>query len=405
MQIRRMEGKERFDAALISAYCFHFRVEDVQAEKEKWEEREKKTAHKYEDWGAFDSDGTLMAHIMNHSFEFYLDGQVIRTGGIGGVSTLPQYRDRGAVRKIFAQILPGAYRSGEVLSTLYPFKHAFYRKQGYEVVTYQNEYTLKPGYLSHYPFDGEVHQWKNGDPVTEFLEVYRKFAPTCNLSMLRGEEEMLEHLKVEHPLMDRKFSYILRKDGNPVAYIIFTDIKNDPAAILKVEELAWTCREGFLGLLSFLGRFEADYGSIRLRLPAGIDLLRIIQTDQAYQIKKETGQSFMVRVVNAKRLLEIIRKPADCDFTVKITDPIIPENNQILRVKNEWVEVISGQSPSLSAAGAPDLEVSVQALGQLAVGCINLDEAMLRTDVRVNAKEEMLRRCFVEKKIFVTEQF
>ena len=25
----------------------------------------------------------------------------------------------------------------------------------YEVVTYQNEYTLKPGYLSHYPFDGD----------------------------------------------------------------------------------------------------------------------------------------------------------------------------------------------------------------------------------------------------------
>ena len=41
----------------------------------------------------------------------------------------------------------------------------------------------------------------------------------------------------------------------------------------------------------------------------------------------------------------------------------------------------------------------------MTMGCINLDEAMLRSDVTVNQKEEMLRRVFHEKKIFVGEHF
>ena len=34
-----------------------------------------------------------------------------------------------------------------------------------------------------------------------------------------------------------------------------------------------------------------------------------------------------------------------------------------------------------------------------------MDEAMLRTDVTVYAKEEMLRRVFIPKKIYVGEHF
>ena len=36
---------------------------------------------------------------------------------------------------------------------------------------------------------------------------------------------------------------------------------------------------------------------------------------------------------------------------------------------------------------------------------INLDEAMLRPDVEINGNEEMLRRVFMEKKIYVGEYF
>lgn len=392
MVIRKLEGRERFDAYLISAYCFHSRIEDVEKERERVE------AETLQDWGAFDEDGTLTARIINNQFALYLDGTAVQAGGIGAVSTLPEYRDKGSIRKIFQSLLPEAYRSGEILSALYPFSHAFYRKQGYEVVTYQNDYELEPGMLKGYRCEESVTRWNPGEPVTEYLKIYQTFAARFNLAMQRDEKSMLEHMKVDRLYQERKFSYLLNREGQNVAYITFTDVYKEEAAILQVDECAWINREGFKAILSFLARFESDYGKIRLPLPAGIDLLRIIQTPRAYEIKKTCRQDFMVRVINAQKVLELICKPQDCDFVIQISDELIPENN------GKWH--VTGAGVTKADDGCePDLAVSEQTFAQMAVGGANLDEAMLREDVEIRAKEEMLRNVFTEKRIFVGEHF
>ncbi|MBO4696080.1 MAG: GNAT family N-acetyltransferase [Lachnospiraceae bacterium] len=404
MKVKKLEGEERFAAYLTAVYCFHMRVDDVE------EKRERQLNAKVEDWGAFDDNDTLMARIINNKFEFYVDGTAVKAGGIGAVATLPEYRNSGAIREIFKELLPEAYRNGEVISALYPFKHEFYRKFGYETVIGWSQYSLTPGLLCRYRFDGEVVKWNPGEPVTDFMTVYNRFAPQLNLAYARTEEKMEEHLHVDKPYIDRKFSYVLKQNGEPIAYIIFTDVKNNPAAILKVEECAWTCRDGFRALLGFLARFEADYGTIEMQLPAGIDLLRIIVTPDAYAIKETVFPNFMLRVINAKKLLETIKKPVDCDFTIKISDEMIEENNRTYRVLSDRVELVGERftadgENAADIASKANLEVNVRALGQLAIGALNMDEAMLRTDVTVNAKEEMLRRVFIPKNIFVGEHF
>ena len=404
MEVRKLTGEERFAAYLTSVYCFHMRVEDVEAK------RERQLNATIEDWGAFDDNNTLMARIINNHYDFYVDGTAVKAGGIGAVSTLPEYRNSGAIRAIFQNLLPSVYADGEVISALYPFKHEFYRKFGYETVIGWSQYSLTPELLCRYRFDGEVVKWKQGSPVDDFLAVYNAFAPQHNLAHARTEEQMLEHMKAEKEYIDRRFSYVLKENGEPIAYVIFKDIKNDPAAILQVEECAWTCRDGFRAVLGFLARFEADYGTIELRLPAGIDLLRIIVTPNAYAVKETVFPNFMVRVINAKKLLETIKKPGDCDFTIKITDEMIPENNRTYRVLSERVETVgerftADKESAADTAPKADLEVNVRALGQLAIGALTMDEAMLRTDVTVNAKEGMLRRVFTSKKIYVGEHF
>ncbi len=391
MKIKKLDKSELFEAFLISVYCFHIRLDDVEKKREEIENDKNDT------WGAFNEDGKMIARITDFHFRFYLDGQTVTTGGIGGVATLPEYRNSGAVREIFNALLNDAYKKGEVISTLFPFKHEFYRKVGYDTVTFMNEYTLTPSALRDYRFDGDVKKWNTGDSVSDFLSIYNAFAPKFNLSMERSEEKMFEHLKAEKPYMDRRFSYVFKQNGKPVSYLIFTDIKNDPAAILQVEECAWTCRDGFNAVLGFLARFDADYGSIRLPLPKGIDLLRIIRSPRAYDIEKHTCQHFMVRVINAKKLLVAIRKPADCDITIKVTDEIIKENNRTYRIKDGKV--------TESKVSSADLDVNVRALGQMAVGAINFDEALLRPDVTINANEEELRRLFTEKNTFCWEHF
>ena len=84
MDVRLLNGEERFQARLIATVAFHMRMEDP--EKAKQESVQETHQH----WGAFREDGTLMAHMINHQFMSYLDGTPVRNGGIGGVSTLPE---------------------------------------------------------------------------------------------------------------------------------------------------------------------------------------------------------------------------------------------------------------------------------------------------------------------------
>ena len=182
MNVHRLSPRERFEADLISHTAFHMRMEDPEKAREQSEQAT------VEDWGAFHENGQMMARIINHRFESWLDGKLIVNGGIGGVSTLPEYRNTGAVREIFGHLLPEARRSGEVISTLYPFNHAFYRKFGYETVCLRNRYSFAPSVLSGYRLVGTAVQWKPGESITDYAALYDRFAAGFNLMIRRSEE-------------------------------------------------------------------------------------------------------------------------------------------------------------------------------------------------------------------------
>ena len=250
--------------------------------------------------------------------------------------------------------------------------------------------------LSGYRFSGVAELWKPGDPVEEYTALYNRFADHFNLAMYRDDRMMLNRVKGEY-YKDRKFCYLFRENGKAVAYLIFQDVRNDPAAILTVQDLAWDGREGFYAILGFLARFTADYGTIRLFLPSCLELLSVIQTPRAYDIQQTASQSYMIRAVNAKRLLEIMKKPDDSKFVIRVEgDMQIPENNGTWAVDGAGAELTDEK---------PDLTVSIQALGQMAAGAVSLAEAMYRPDVTVFGNEAVLEKVFVRKPILVEDHF
>ena len=390
MEVRLLKDvNERFQARLIATVAFHGRLEDP--EKAKLECEKETDQH----WGAFHEDGTLTAHLINNRFVSRLDGTPVRNGGIGAVSTLPEYRMEGGIREIFGKLLPYAYADGEVISTLYPFSHAFYRKFGYETVCWKNIYEFSPAVLKGCSFRGEAKLWKQGDPVGVWTNLYDQFASSYNLAIIRDDSRMTDVLKGEY-YKDRKFCYLLYEDGMPAAYLVFQDIRHDPQAILEVQDLAWIGPKGFRAVLAFLARFSADYGMIRLFLPRDIELLSLIRSPLAYEIRKTTEQSYMIRVINAVKALEAIRKPEDCSFVIHVSDGMIPEND------GSWKVTRSGVSRTDLE---PDLCVSEKALGQLVSGAVSLSEALLREDTAVLRNREMLDRVFIRKPILVEDHF
>ena len=389
MEVRLLNGEERFQARLIATVAFHMRMEDPE------KSRQESVLENHQHWGAFREDGTLMAHIINNQFTSHLDGTPVRNGGIGAVSTLPEYRTEGCIREIFRKLLPHAYADGEVISTLYPFNHAFYRKFGYETVCWKNVYEFAPLVLKGYAFRGEAKLWKPGDSVGVWTGLYNRFAASWNLAIIRDDKRMSDRLKGEY-YKDRKFCYLLLEGSEPVAYLIFQDIRHDPQAILEVQDLAWVGPKGFQAILGFLARFSADYGTIRLFLPRDLELLSLIRSPYAYDIHKTTEQNYMVRVVNAVRALEAIRKPEGCSFVIRVSDDLIPENNGVWQVTPDGVHPTSLK---------PDLCVSEKALGQLVAGAVSLSEALYREDTAVLGNRDLLERVFTRKPILVEDHY
>ena len=388
MEIRLLTARERFESAVISTIAFHGRMEDPE------KAREMTMNDTTDDWGAFDDDGRLMAHVVNNRFESRLNGQWVVNGGIGGVSTLPEYRNTGAVRAIFGKLLPDAYKNGEVISTLYPFKHAFYRKFGYETVCHANCYGFAPDALREYRFGGTIRHWRPGDPIDDYLALYEAFSKDFNLAFRRDEARMTRAHFGGSFLKDRKFAYLLCEGDCPVAYVIFQDVRSEPAALLRVDDVAWRGRAGFEAVLGFLGRFSADYGKIELSLPANMELFSLIHAPDQYSISKRTIQNYMIRVVNAEKALGTLRP--DASFTVRVTDDMIPENNGTWRVSAEGAARTDDE---------PDIRLDVRALGQLISGAVSLFEAEYRCDVQVYENRPALERAFVRKPIMVQDHF
>jgi hypothetical protein len=161
--------------------------------------------------------------------------------------------------------------------------------------------------------------------------------------------------------------------------------------------MAWDGRTGLLALLGFLGRFTADYGTIRLFLPASLELFSVIRSPKAYDISQTVRQDYMIRAVNVRKMLEMIRKPEDSRFVIRVEgDAYIAENN------GTWEVSGTGAVPT---DRAPDLTVSIQAFGQMAVGCAGLDEAVYRPDVTVAGNGDVLKKVFVRKPVLVEDHF
>lgn len=390
MQIRQLAPSERLEASRISLIAFHERCDDLEARRAECERS------KDEDWGAFTDEGELMARIINNHYTIWLDGHEVSCGGIGAVSTLPEYRESGAIRAIFAQLLPFSRAQGQVLSALYPFNHAFYRKFGYETINWRVQYTFRPEVLKEYRFSGAARQFRPGDTPTPYTNLHNRFAASFNLPARRTDAMMADPHLAGVDYKDRKFSYLLSVDDTPVSYVIFTDEAQAGQRTLSVYDCAWDGRAGWLALLGFLARFTADYAKIRICLPRSIDFINLLHSPYTYDVTVQPMWDYMLRVVNVPKALAAMRHPARGCFTICVQDDLLPDNCGTWTIFSDSITPVDA---------APDLTVDVRALAQLIAGAIDLNEALLRADVTLHTDNAALREVFVRRPIYMAEHF
>ncbi len=386
MDIRKISAiDERVWASLSNNLAFGGRrsMDDIRKAVE-----ENPSSH--DDWGCFTDDGKMMAHVQNEHRYTMFDGHEVYTGCIGCVSTFPEYRESGAVRSIFTEhLFPDAYANGEVFSYLFPFYHNFYRKFCYETCCEIPVYRFPITALKGRHFYGQAKLWLPGDDMTAHMAVYSGFIRRYNLTHVRTVEEMKGRIHSD-PFASRRYTYLLSIGEKACAYFTFCDERKDGRHCIEVVDAAWLGKEGFDAILGFLSRYTADYEDIIIRMPTDIKLGALIPDGKALNLS--AMNVYMARVINAEKVLALLKKPDGCEFTIEVLDEQIPENNGVWHVSGNKAE---------KTDAAADISVSVTALGAMALGYVALDTAEYRDDVKVYANREVLEKVFIEKPLYL----
>lgn len=105
MIVRKIKPEEFQRTNELFGISFEFEVDNSKTGEEKLRELSElpfKGRHDIyfaERWAAFeDDDKTMMSFIVTTPYDMNFDGNICKMTGIGGVSTLPQYRRHGGIR-------------------------------------------------------------------------------------------------------------------------------------------------------------------------------------------------------------------------------------------------------------------------------------------------------------------
>lgn len=181
---------------------------------------------------------------------------------IGGLCVLPSYRGKGVAKKLMTYAEDYMKKTKVSISFLVPFSFEYYRRLGYECMSFLSELSgsiedLKPYILS----DCTMHP-SSLPPV----EIYHKFSNHFSLFARRNVSSYESEI---FPLCKDAYCYSLDNNGGYILYTISGDVFN-------VLEIVYEDEFALKNILGFIYAHRAELKSFRIRTSADGYLRRLL---------------------------------------------------------------------------------------------------------------------------------
>ena len=268
-----------------------------------------------------EEDGEVRASATVLPLESLVDGEPRPMGGISAVMVHPAYRRRGYAGELMRAVLRDMRERDVNLSLLAPFAHAFYRVFGYELVTEDIEYNLKPSDLPTSPEQRHLRAYREED-LSSLMTLYEAEAKRHALSVLRSEG----HWKKSLADKDNEVA-VYERDGGIEGYIIYKISgwqDRDPRRTLTVDELVAGAPRAREALLSFMGGFDPMVYGIKHFTPRGEPLHPYLRSSYV-EAKVEPDQ--MLRLVDVETALGYLDHASETPLVLDVRDDVIEENS------------------------------------------------------------------------------
>lgn len=321
-------------------------------------------------WAAFTEEGKMMSFLRGAPATVRFDGQEALCTCIGAVSSLPQYRGRGAIAGCFRKHLEDSFAAGVEFSYLYPFSTKFYRQFGYELCVQTVEWTVDLGVLP-------VLLEKHGEAILNegvsqyeaMQKVYDKFAQGYNLSFVREDCDWLSRIG-QNPAQQGRYTYVWYNAAKEAKGVLSFEKERDASGenTMVCDMFYYADAEGLKGLLQHIRSYRSHYKKVRFTLPVDVALERLLPEVEGC-CRRELRFLGMGRVIHVENALRKARYQGSGQVCFRLNDPYLPENNGVFQVAFQ-----DGACVDLQREGNPEVELDMAQFSRLLLGGSNIGE-------------------------------
>ncbi len=247
-------------------------------------------------------------------------GKIFRMGGVEAVATQPEYRKQGIIKQLMINILYHAKESGEVFSTLFPFKESFYAKFGYISFPQSKVATINLRNLAsvtNMNLDGTV---KHYNLETVFDQYYNFTVEMQN--QIHGMSIKSKEATSFSNIIKPSYVAFAYTDNKITGCLVYTTRGHSQP--LDVQYMYYENANAKYLLLQFLARHIDQFTEVNLPILPG-EVPELWLNDLSLKISTRTWSSMgMGRIIDVESLKGMFTGSGS--ITVKITDQYCPWN-------------------------------------------------------------------------------
>lgn len=324
-------------------------------------------------------DGAMVSTSYARPFEWMLNGASVATAGMAAVGTLPHRRRRGYVRRIMEETLRRQRAAGQAFAILWGTHTAIYRRFGYEVVTQNVHYKMRPADVDFAALPGVGAREAAGEvrlsdqPDVEALRtVYDAWIADRTGELHRSEpmweRELLRQRSGEGPV----YAAIYEEDGAARGYALYTvrdgvygpitaDLHPDESQRLTLRELVALSPAAYEALWRVVGSHDLVRWIHYDNAPEDDPLFDLVQEPR--MLRRATQDGIMARVVDVAAGLPQRPYGGALSLRLRVIDPLCAWNDGTWSMETDGAETTVTRSD-----GAAELTLPVQSLASLVTG-------------------------------------
>ncbi len=396
MSIRRATEDDFDTIAELERYAYSLPPEYFEMSRERF-------PYTCNDYLLLEENGVAIASARVIPLQQNLRGLWKKMGAVAMITSYPETRRRGHVRRLTTHMFQVMHDEGYAASVLYPFKDTFYGAFGYVNCPPRLRVTANPCHLSRWklPEGYIVKRMSMEDAVDHYKTLFNEIGASTHGATARSEKrwnELTTRSRIETAVA---FGPGGKAEGVMLyqhkGYSDFMGEAN--IGSMNVKEWYWENHLARSALLNFVYLHSDQIVKASLPVnPLLDDYYQWVEGRNILELK--TGLTYMARCIDVQVALEGLPASNDGQLTFRVTDPHCEWNNQTY-----WIDA-SGGTMKVEPIGDADTDATlkIEGISALLYGTLSVHD-LEPYDWISGPVPKLLSNLFPKKYIWMYEDF